>query len=93
MKYLVYLGCLMTTVAKFFFVLKWSQACFDGNPLPVTVKSGLQDMVPSLDQMGLDLLSQMLRYEPQHRITARAAVQHPYFNDIAQLFAQRILVA
>ena len=53
----------------------------------------LQDMVPSLDQMGLDLLSQMLRYEPHHRITARAAVQHPYFNDIAQLFAQRILVA
>jgi len=52
-----------------------------------------RDMVPSLDQMGLDLLSQMLRYEPQHRITARAAVQHPYFNDIAQLFAQRILVA
>lgn len=52
-----------------------------------------RDMVPSLEPLGLDLLSQMLRYEPQKRITARAAVQHPYFSDVAQLFAQRILVA
>ncbi len=53
----------------------------------------VQDMVPSLEPLGLDLLSQMLRYEPQKRITARAAVQHPYFKDVAQMFAQRILVA
>jgi len=53
----------------------------------------VQDMVPSLEPLGLDLLSQMLRYEPQKRITARAAVQHPYFSDVAQMFAQRILVA
>lgn len=53
----------------------------------------VQDMVPSLEPLGLDLLSQMLQYEPQKRITARAAVQHPYFKDVAQMFAQRILVA
>jgi len=53
----------------------------------------VQDMVPSLEPLGLDLLSQMLRYEPQKRITARAAVKHPYFSDVAQMFAQRILVA
>ncbi|KAL0051829.1 hypothetical protein WJX82_002742 [Trebouxia sp. C0006] len=52
-----------------------------------------RDMVPSLEPLGLDLLSQMLRYEPQKRITARAAVKHPYFSDVAQMFAQRILVA
>lgn len=50
-------------------------------------------MVPSLEPLGLDLLSQMLRYEPSQRITARAAVHHPYFSDVAQSFAQRILVA
>ena len=83
----------MNTVAGCLLVLTYLHDCFNGDHWPVTVKSCLQDMVPSLDQMGLDLLSQMLRYEPQHRITARAAVQHPYFNDIAQLFAQRILVA
>lgn len=53
----------------------------------------VQEMVPSLEPLGLDLLSQMLRYEPSQRITARAAVQHPYFRDVAQSFAQRILVA
>lgn len=53
----------------------------------------VQEMVPSLEPLGLDLLSQMLRYEPSQRITARAAVQHPYFSDVAQAFAQRILVA
>lgn len=52
-----------------------------------------RDMVPSLEPLGLDLLSQMLRYEPQKRITARAAVKHPYFSDVAQMFAQRILIA
>ena len=57
-------------------------------------KSGcVQEMVPSLEPLGLDLLSQMLRYEPSQRITARAAVRHPYFSDVAQSFAQRILVA
>lgn len=49
--------------------------------------------MPSLDQTGIDLLSQMLHYEPWHRITARVAVQHPYFDDIAQLFAQQTPVA
>ena len=49
-----------------------------------------REMVPSLEPLGLDLLSEMLRYEPSQRINARAAVQHPYFSDV---IAQRILVA
>ena len=42
-------------------------------------------IVPTLDPVGLDLLSHMLRYEPSRRITARAALTHKYFADIDQL--------
>lgn len=37
-------------------------------------------MVPALDPLGVDLLAQLLRYNPAERITARAALQHPYFH-------------
>lgn len=30
----------------------------------------------------MDLLSRLLDYVPSRRITARAALQHPYFDDI-----------
>jgi serine/threonine protein kinase len=46
---------------------------------------GLQDMCPNLDPLGLDLLGRMLVYDPQMRITARQALQHQYFHDIADL--------
>eukprot|EP00771_Trimastix_marina_P003872 gnl/Trimastix_PCT/584.p1 GENE.gnl/Trimastix_PCT/584~~gnl/Trimastix_PCT/584.p1 ORF type:complete len:322 (-),score=93.93 gnl/Trimastix_PCT/584:77-970(-) len=39
-------------------------------------------VVPSLDPVGIDLLTRMLQYDPQNRITARHAMQHPYFNDL-----------
>ena len=43
----------------------------------------LAEAVPELCADGIGLLEQMLRYEPASRITAREALQHPYFNDIA----------
>lgn len=42
----------------------------------------LSQVVPQLSDEGLELLTQMLRYEPGQRITAKAALQHPYFSDI-----------
>lgn len=33
----------------------------------------------SIDDQGLDLLKKMLVYEPSRRITAKQALQHPYF--------------
>mmetsp|Transcript_35968 Transcript_35968/g.80065 ORF Transcript_35968/g.80065 Transcript_35968/m.80065 type:complete len:302 (-) Transcript_35968:441-1346(-) len=45
----------------------------------------LLELVPTLDRAGVDLLSRMLVYTPQHRITARAALQHEYFHDIPQI--------
>uniref|UniRef100_A0A0E0NNV0 Protein kinase domain-containing protein n=4 Tax=Oryza TaxID=4527 RepID=A0A0E0NNV0_ORYRU len=42
----------------------------------------LATIVPTLDPAGLDLLSKMLRYEPNKRITARQALEHEYFKDL-----------
>eukprot|EP00270_Netrium_digitus_P013154 TRINITY_DN4347_c0_g1_i2.p1 TRINITY_DN4347_c0_g1~~TRINITY_DN4347_c0_g1_i2.p1 ORF type:complete len:302 (-),score=86.72 TRINITY_DN4347_c0_g1_i2:201-1106(-) len=44
----------------------------------------LSTIVPSLDAVGLDLLAKMLQLDPSKRVTARAALQHEYFNDIIQ---------
>ena len=46
------------------------------NPIQ-TVVSGL-----NLDALGQDLLNRMLRYDPNARITAKAALSHPYFREL-----------
>ena len=35
-----------------------------------------------VDREGIDLLQQMLYYEPSKRVSARKALDHPYFNSI-----------
>ncbi|KAI8463415.1 MAG: cell division control protein 2 [Monoraphidium minutum] len=45
----------------------------------------LQEIAPSLDPLGLDLLSRMLVYDPAQRITAREALAHHYFADLQAL--------
>jgi len=42
----------------------------------------LSNVVKGLDAAGLDLLQQMLHYEPSKRISAKAALNHPYFADV-----------
>ncbi|KAK1393476.1 cell division control protein 2-like [Heracleum sosnowskyi] len=42
----------------------------------------LSSAVPHLDESGLDLLNKMLRYEPSKRISAKEAMEHPYFDGI-----------
>jgi cyclin-dependent kinase len=39
----------------------------------------LKGTVTALDDDGIDLLSQMLIYDPAHRISAKRALNHPYF--------------
>ncbi|PFX20624.1 cyclin-dependent kinase 1-like [Stylophora pistillata] len=43
---------------------------------------GLRKVVPQLDNNGLDLLEKMLKYDPAKRISAKEALDHPFFNDL-----------
>jgi cyclin-dependent kinase len=45
-------------------------------------RNGLASLVPTLDQEGIDLLSLMLQYDPARRITAQAALEHPFFFEM-----------
>ncbi|URD93971.1 hypothetical protein MUK42_00706 [Musa troglodytarum] len=42
----------------------------------------LSSAVPTLEANGLDLLSKMLQYQPSKRISAKKAMEHPYFDDV-----------
>ncbi|GAB9475023.1 cyclin-dependent kinase 5 [Globisporangium polare] len=48
-------------------------------PMP----ESLSHLVPTLEQDGVDLLEQMLQYDPAKRITAADAMKHPYFSDLS----------
>ena len=39
-------------------------------------------VVPNLDSAGIDLLSKMLMFDPNKRLTAQDAMQHTYFNSL-----------
>ncbi|CAM8924576.1 unnamed protein product [Rhodiola kirilowii] len=54
----------------------------DWHVYPKWEPQNLARAVPSLGPDGIDLLSKMLTYDPADRISAKAAMQHPYFNDI-----------
>ncbi|XP_038984013.1 cyclin-dependent kinase B2-2-like [Phoenix dactylifera] len=42
----------------------------------------LLSVVPNLDSKGIDLLTKMLQYDPSKRISAKKAMEHPYFDDL-----------
>ena len=50
-------------------------------PYPPPV-GGLASLVSGLDAEGIDLLGKMLQYDPARRITAQAALEHPFFYDM-----------
>jgi serine/threonine protein kinase len=43
----------------------------------------LADVIRGIEPAGIDLLQQMLRYDPATRISAKTALDHPYFNDLS----------
>ncbi|CAL8471191.1 g10733 [Coccomyxa elongata] len=45
----------------------------------------LSTIYPTLDADGVDLLQRLLRYSPGQRISAKEALRHPYFQDVAEL--------
>jgi serine/threonine protein kinase len=50
--------------------------------LPHQPYNNLSTKLPALSKHGLDLLNQMLTYDPDKRITARQALSHRYFQEL-----------
>lgn len=42
--------------------------------------ANIRDTLVQVGPAGIDLLEQLMRYDPRTRISARAALQHPYFQ-------------
>lgn len=49
---------------------------------PGWTRNVLSSHVKNLEPNGLDLLRQMLIYDPPSRITCKDAIKHPYFDDL-----------
>ncbi|KAI9258988.1 serine/threonine-protein kinase pef1 [Phascolomyces articulosus] len=45
-------------------------------------------ILPNVDACGRDLLSRMLQYQPQLRISAKDAMNHPYFQEVRYMQQQ-----
>ncbi|KAI4324563.1 hypothetical protein MLD38_030041 [Melastoma candidum] len=54
----------------------------DWHVYPHWQPQNLARVVPSLGVDGVDLLSKMLKYDPAERISAKAAMDHPYFDGL-----------
>ena len=57
--------------------LKYYKANF-----PQWKAKSMQDVVPRLDRLGRDFLSRMLMLNPIKRVTAKQALNHPYFSEV-----------
>jgi cyclin-dependent kinase len=51
---------------------------------PLYPKASLAELLPTLDAQGIDLLERLMAYEPSERISADAALSHPYFSPFQQ---------
>ncbi|KAM7267858.1 hypothetical protein ACFE04_010024 [Oxalis oulophora] len=60
---------------------------------PKWPSKNLESLVPTLDPLGIDLLTKMLAMDPSKRITARSALEHDYFKDIGFVHTCPVYVA
>lgn len=54
----------------------------DWHDWPQWQPQDLQRVFPQLEPEGVDLLKQMLEYDPAKRISAKNALKHPYFDSL-----------
>lgn len=47
------------------------------------------DLVPGLEDAGLQLLEALLEYDPAHRLSAKQACMHPYFQSGSAYYSGR----
>lgn len=50
---------------------------------PVYPQQSIQAFLPMIDPVGVELLGRMLVYLPESRISAKDAMQHPFFLDLS----------
>lgn len=50
--------------------------------LPFYLRPPLEAVAPKLEPQGIDLLSRLLEYQPDRRLSAEQALSHPYFDEI-----------
>lgn len=56
----------------------------NASKFPKWRKKPIKLMIPSLDNLGQDLIKRMLNLDPEKRISAKQCLRHPYFNTIKQ---------
>ncbi|XP_018914243.2 cyclin-dependent kinase 2 [Bemisia tabaci] len=49
---------------------------------PYWEQQELKEVVPRLDEEGIDLFSKLVKYDPVSRISARSALKHPFFANV-----------
>ncbi|KAK1647276.1 hypothetical protein QYE76_065081 [Lolium multiflorum] len=54
----------------------------DWHEYPGWKSQNLTRVVPTLEPEGVDLLTKMLQFDPASRISAKAAMEHPYFDSL-----------
>jgi len=56
-------------------------------------KCSLRELIPNASPLAIDLLEKILVYNPEKRLTAEAALAHPFFDSIRNLECERNSVA
>jgi len=55
--------------------------------MPKYPAKDIKVLVPNLDEDGYDLLTKFLQYDPAKRLTAKAALKHPFLEEARQMEA------
>ena len=80
-------SCDLWSIGVILYILLIGKPPFNGkneNAISLAIKKGKYDILnaqyESLSQNAKDLISKLLMYDPEERITAKEALNHPWFN-------------